>query len=513
MMTWGAIVGLFLLTSLFAVARLTDLRGIAEDLQGRDASASLTLGRIQTSLAELDRHLRSYVALQGGDPALRENIFRTLGTSENYLNRLGAAGYPRAAEQAAGRLNALEEASREIVSMVESGRSEDATSYLETVKQALNEAQVALDVLAAEIDRRGEARVARAQDMTASASTTTMIALAASFLIALVLGVWTTRVMTQPLRRVQTSMARVADGEFVVPEHLPYNRSDEIGDLARSFRTMTQQLADLDRMKAEFISVASHELKTPINVIGGYAELLDDGVYGEVTPRQREALDSIQDQTRTLTDLVNQILDISRIEAGGFHVEMMEVESHELLAAARRMFEPLAKQKGIEFTMQLEDGFPRRIRADPDRLRNEVLGNLLSNAFKFTPEGGEIHVAARRGTAPRQLVMQVTDTGTGIPQEQLSYIFEKYYQVGGEARMKGSGLGLAIAREIVEAHNGRIDAHSAPGEGTTFTMTFDDMAVDEDGRDAAAPEQPRAETGDSPDVPSSEPTGASRKDR
>lgn len=487
MLTWAAIVGLFLLTSLYAVARLTDLRGIAEDLQGHDATASLMLGRLQTSLAELDRYLRSYVALEGDDPELSENVFNTLATANASLTRLGQAGYPDAARQASVRLSALEDASRSIVSMVESGRSEDATRYLETVKEALSQSQLALDNLATEIDRRGEARVARAQQMSAAASTTTMVALAIAFIIALALGVWTTRVMTRPLREVQTSMARVADGEFIVPAHLPYARSDEIGDLARSFRTMTGRLADLDRMKAEFISVASHELKTPINVIGGYAELLEDGVYGPVSDHQREALDSIQDQTRTLADLVNQILDISRIEAGGFRVEKTDVQSRELLQAVRRMFDPLAKQKRIDLTVEVDDAFPRLIHADPDRLRNEVLGNLLSNAFKFTPENGSIHISAR--VAPNgDLILEVRDTGSGIPEEQLSYIFEKYYQVSGESRMKGSGLGLAIAREIVEAHSGRIDATSAPGEGTTFTMTFSDLGAPEDGV-AVAPEE------------------------
>jgi len=467
MLTWAAIVALFLLTALYGLSRLTKMQGIAEDLQGYDATASVTLGRLQTTLAELDRYLRSHVAYP--DPELRENIFQALETAGGYLETLSGTTSREAAAQTRLRLRALGDASREVVALVDAGRSEDATSYLETVKEALAETQVSLDVLAGDIDRRSAARVRQAQDISSAASTTTMIALAAAFLIATLLGFWTTRVLTSPLRKVRGAMSRVADGDFVVPAGLPYERRDEIGDLARSFRTMTGKLAELDRMKAEFISVASHELKTPLNVIGGYAELLDDGVYGDVSEEQREALDSIRDQTRVLTDLVNQILDISRIEAGGFHVERMDVESRELFGAVRRMFEPLAKQKGIQFDVVVDDGFPTRIHADPDRLRNEVLGNLLSNAFKFTPEGGEIRVDARSGT-DGDLVIHVRDSGSGIPEEQLGFIFEKFYQVGSEARVKGSGLGLAIAREIVESHEGSIEASSRPGQGTTFTI-------------------------------------------
>ena len=292
------------------------------------------------------------------------------------------------------------------------------------------------------------------------------MALLAALVVALVLGAWTTRAVTRPIRQVQRAMAQVADGEFDVPDGLPYDREDELGGLSRSFRTMTTRLAELDRMKAEFISVASHELKTPLNVIGGYAELLDDGIYGPLEPKQHEALESIQDQTRTLTDLVNQLLDISRIEAGGFRVELMDVESAELFGAVRRMFDPLAKQKRIDFTVDIDDEYPRIMRADPDRLRNEVIGNLLSNAFKFTPEGGAIGVRAYVGTQDR-LAIDVHDTGGGIPESELVHIFEKFYQVG-EARVQGSGLGLAIAREIVEAHGGEISAESSPGRGTTF---------------------------------------------
>src|SRR5690606_37670137 len=118
--------------------------------------------------------------------------------------------------------------------------------------------------------------------------------------------------------------------EFIVPANLPYERHDELGDLSRSFRSMTQQLADLDRMKADFMSVATHELKTPINVVSGYAELLQEGVYGNISDKQQQALTSIQEQSRILTQLVNQLLDISRLEAGGLRLEIGELSLFEL---------------------------------------------------------------------------------------------------------------------------------------------------------------------------------------
>ncbi|HEX6588976.1 MAG TPA: HAMP domain-containing sensor histidine kinase [Longimicrobiales bacterium] len=468
LLTWATIVVLLVGSALYAINQITRLQGIAEDLQGSDAEASIAVGRLQTSVAEFDRSLRSYVSFPSAD--LEERSRSSLAAARQQLDVLKRSGFQRAVAPSESWLSALENATDEIVAMVEAGRTEAATDYLESVKDALARAQTSLDEVAAAIDRRGRARVDLAQRISETTSTTALMALGAAVLVALLLGAWTTRTITRPMKDVQQAMARVADGEFVVPERLPYARPDEIGDLSRSFRTMTERLAELDRMKAEFISVASHELKTPLNVIGGYAELLDDGLYGPLEPKQHEAMQSIKDQTRTLSDLVNQLLDLSRIEAGGFRVELMEVESAELFGAVRRMFEPLAKQKSIDFRVAIDDDFPRIMRADPDRLRNEVLGNLLSNAFKFTPEGGTISLRAfsRDGS----VCVDVSDTGGGIPQEDLEHIFDKFYQVGQEARIQGSGLGLAIAREIVEAHGGRISAESASRRGTTFHIVL-----------------------------------------
>ena len=468
LLTWAAIVVLLVGSALYAINQLTRLQGIAEDLQGSDAEASVAVGRLQTNIAELDRSLRSYVAIPSAD--MEERSRSSLAAAREHLGLLKRSGFEGAVGPTETALDALASATDEIVSMVESGRTEDATNYLESVKETLTQAQLSLDGVAAAIDRRGRSRVDLAQRISENTSTTALMALGAAFLVALLLGAWTTRTITNPMQDVQRAMAQVADGEFVVPESLPYKRPDEIGDLSRSFRTMTERLAELDRMKAEFISVASHELKTPLNVIGGYAELLDDGLYGALQPKQHEAMQSIKDQTRTLTDLVNQLLDLSRIEAGGFRVELMDVESAELFGAVRRMFEPLAKQKSIDFRVAVDDGFPHVMRADPDRIRNEVLGNLLSNAFKFTPENGRITLRAFSQNG--SVCIDVTDNGGGIPKEDLEHIFDKFYQVGQEARVQGSGLGLAIAREIVEAHGGKISAESETDRGTTFHIVL-----------------------------------------
>jgi signal transduction histidine kinase len=274
--------------------------------------------------------------------------------------------------------------------------------------------------------------------------------------------------MTRPIIRLEDSVARVASGSFRVPDNLPHDRRDEIGSLARSFRSMTHRLAELDRMKAEFMSIATHELKTPINVISGYAELMEERVYGDVNDRQTEALRAMRDQIRSLGLLVNQLLDISRLEAGGLRLQILDVVVSDFFGRITRSFGPLAQKKQIAFAVEPEPNLPATFPGDADRLRDQVLGNLISNALKFTPEGGAVTVRAR--TDGSDVIIEVQDTGPGIPADKLPFIFDKFFQVGEQARSRGAGLGLAIAHEIVDAHGGHIRAVSEPGAGTTFTI-------------------------------------------
>jgi len=204
-------------------------------------------------------------------------------------------------------------------------------------------------------------------------------------------------------------------------------------------------------------------------VISGYAELLDERLLGEITDKQEVAVASIREQTRTLSQLVNELLDVSRLEAGGLRLEIQAVPVRDLIDSVQRAFDVLCRQKGIDLEVDIALNVPDAIPADAIRLRDQVLGNLMSNAIKFTPEGGSIRVSVRR--APDNfIVIEVSDTGSGIPDDQRPHIFDKYYQVGEAARSTGAGLGLAIANDVVEAHGGRIEVESEVGKGTLFRV-------------------------------------------
>lgn len=451
----------------YATIQLKRVRDIAVDQRVQHAAAFLALGRLQAHLAELDRFERSYIAAPSAE--MRANMHEALAQSDEQLATLSTAGYKQAAASTKARLQTLSAAAANVEQLVESKRADEATAYFEKIKPLLASYQASLDTVAFAIDSRSSAQVSKASAISDAAATATIIATLIAFALAVFIGALTSRSLTRPLGRLRRAMAAVAGGEFDVPENLPYDRQDEIGDQSRSFRSMAQRLAELEKLKAEFIGIATHELKTPLNVIGGYAELIAEGVYGPITEKHKEILGSIREQTRVLARMVNQLLDISRIEAGGFKLEMEQIDITGMFEAIDRTFEPLARKKNIEFHV-IVDSLPQLIIGDGDRLRNQVLGNLLSNAFKFTREGGRITV--RAWSEDQALKIAVEDTGIGMPEDQLPHIFERWHQVGHEARNKGAGLGLNIAHDIIEAHGGSIHVESKPGQGTTFCITL-----------------------------------------
>jgi signal transduction histidine kinase len=470
-----AILTILVAPAAFGLGALRELQGIAQQLRARDAAAALTLGRLQAALGEVEHWQRIYVALalapEEGRGA-RSRVETHLQRVDDELATLAQSGYRFAAADASDAWVRLRDAVRREQALVEAGDLDAAQSFREqTVNPAFAGMGSTLDGLAEAIDEAGLQQVQRAQSVAATGATTTLLAIAIALALALIIAGWLTRSILFPIRQLRGGMARVAEGDFEPDVRVDDERPDELGDLTRSFHRMTAQLAELDRLKAEFISVASHELKTPLSVIRGYVSLLQDGVYGPVPDNQQKILESLSDQTDRLGRLIQQLLDIHRFEAGGGRLELHDVPLESFLSDLVASFDVLAYQNEIDFKLEAEPTIPDRVQADPDRL-NEVLGNLLSNAFKFTPRGGSILVRGwgENGTA----VVEVIDTGVGIPEDMLPRIFEKFFQVENEAqpRSMGSGLGLAIAQEIVEAHGGTIAAESIEGQGTTFRLSL-----------------------------------------
>jgi signal transduction histidine kinase len=465
--TVGGVAVLLALPALYAAVKLDKLRDIAEKTTTTHGAAYYAMGRLQASLADLDRGQRAFmISPSDTTRAVRDSA---LTGARQHVEALSQAGYADIASDARLHVTRLESEIARIDRLTAAGDEEGAQQQLTRVKP-LFAADTIIQAVASEIDRRSTEELQGAQTISRGALTTTLLALAACIFIAVLLGTWATQTVVRPLHRLRRGMAAVAAGEFIVPEGLPYDHQDEMGDLARSFRSMTLKLSELDRLKADFMSIATHELKTPINVITGYAELIQEGVYGEPTAKQLDALTAIQEQSRILAHLVNQLLDVSRLEAGGLSLEITEVSLPDLLDRVRRTFGVLAHKQGIMLHVELDPSAPRTLPGDCERLRDQVLGNLLSNALKFTPEGGEIRVRGWGGDG--RVEIEVSDTGSGMPADQLPHVFDKYFQIGEQARSQGAGLGLTIAHDIIAAHGGNIEVSSIEGQGTTFHISL-----------------------------------------
>lgn len=245
---------------------------------------------------------------------------------------------------------------------------------------------------------------------------------------------------------------------------------------ARSNQLTQNALAEMreaDRLKTQFLANMSHELRTPLNSIIGFSRVILKGIDGPITPQQEEDLKAIYNAGQHLLGLINDVLDLSKIEAGKVELAFGEVELKEILRGVMSTAEGLVKGKPIELITDIPDELPK-ITADSIRLR-QVLLNLVSNAVKFT-ERGQIGVSARTidsGGRP-EIVVAVFDTGPGIAPDDQRKLFEPFSQVDTSPTRKtgGTGLGLSICRHLVELHGGRIWVESVPGEGSTFAFTL-----------------------------------------
>jgi signal transduction histidine kinase len=475
-LTIAAIAALLVTPAIYGINRLSYVTRIAFEQRERHGAGAAAMARLQFSINQLDRAQRAYaVTLEERD---RLKMWSSLDSARVALSFLAAAGYQDAARDARRDLDILSATAAQIDTLMH--RSIHATTrsdslfllqqtslHVDRIEPIFAEAHSHADRIAARIDALSGTALQEARTISETAVQATLIALLLCVGLAVLLALWTTRAISRPIVRLEAGMATVAAGQFQLPDDLPQDRRDEIGSLARSFRAMTRRLAELDRMKAEFMSIATHELKTPINVISGYAELMQERVYGDVNDRQDDALSSVRDQARILATLVNQLLDISRLEAGGLQMQFLDVVLSDLFERIGRSFGPLAQKKRIDFSVQLDPALPETVPGDADRLRDQVLGNILSNALKFTPENGRITV--RAWPAACSVVIEVRDTGPGIPPDKLPFVFDKFFQVGEQARSKGAGLGLAIAHDVIEAHSGSIAAES-DSSGTTFRI-------------------------------------------
>ncbi|MBC8171101.1 MAG: HAMP domain-containing protein [Anaerolineae bacterium] len=317
----------------------------------------------------------------------------------------------------------------------------------------------------------------------------TAIVVAFSLIVLFVFRRVLSQFIFQPLNELQSGAAQVEQGNLEYK--VPVKRVDEIGQVTQTFNTMVTSLymhneeretligelkqtttmaQESARLKSEFLSTMSHELRTPLNAIIGFCSIMLEGMGGEIDEDARYMIDRITSNSQRLLGLINDVLDIARIESGRMEIASRPITPRDLAETWRSQIGVLADQKGIAFKIDVDPLLPEQIMGDPDRL-SQIATNLLSNAVKFTDAGS---VKLKISQQLENWTMEVSDTGVGIPPHAINYIFDEFRQVDGTYKRSygGTGLGLAIVRQLCRMMEGNVTVTSELDKGSVFTVTL-----------------------------------------
>jgi signal transduction histidine kinase len=293
--------------------------------------------------------------------------------------------------------------------------------------------------------------------------------------LALVLGYAISWSLIEPVKQMDDRLREIAAGDF--SRHVPVGNRDELGTLAANLNRMSDELGRLydqleaaNRHKSEFLANMSHELRTPLNAVIGFSDVLLERTFGELNEKQDQYIGIILGSGRHLLSLINDILDLSKIEAGRMELELGEFDVPLAIDNAVTLVRDRAANHGLTLAIDVDPALGTFV--GDERKLKQILLNLLSNAVKFTADGGRVGVRAVRADGAVEIA--VSDTGIGIAPEDQEAVFEEFRQVGTDVvrKREGTGLGLALTRKFVELHGGTIRVESEPGKGSTFTFTL-----------------------------------------
>jgi signal transduction histidine kinase len=292
---------------------------------------------------------------------------------------------------------------------------------------------------------------------------------ALAFLLAVLLAALVARSVVRPLRNLAAAAGAVARGDY--DHRVPPRGPEEVRGVAESFNSMAAQVNATQTAQRDLVANVSHDLKTPLTAISGWSQALLDGT-ADTPAERRRAAETIFNEAGRMSRLVNDLLDLARLESGQFQLTQRFLDLGQVMTDVERGLLPRARDKEIELALDLSPTPP--VLGDRDRLV-QVFTNLADNALTYTPSGGRVGLAVRSVNGAVEGI--VSDTGPGIPEEELPRVFERFYRLEksrarGEDGRRGSGLGLAIVEELVHAHGGRISVSSRVGQGTTFVVSL-----------------------------------------
>ncbi|MBI5932015.1 MAG: HAMP domain-containing histidine kinase [Chloroflexi bacterium] len=448
-------------------AEYLDLAGASLDISSNETQ------RLYWQSLDIPRRPREQVLPYLETQAAEKNVRILLTTADGTVVWDSAGNYPRKFEQIIGRgpfsnTNRLPRLSKyfyqgvfleKSVNWLFIEQSIEAVAFTSTSDQA-TDVLVVENMLVAEPMPKQSFRAIIREYLGSGLFLAFFQAGCIGMVIAFLVSVGIVRWVSRPLLDVAHAAVKVAEGDYAtrVPVHGP----DEVREVARTFNTMAARVELGQQAQRDFLANVSHDLRTPLTSIQGFAQAIADGVSDD----NAHAANIIYHEAGRMTRMVNDLLDLARIQAGRLDMMRQAIEIDELLKTVGESMAMRARDRGLQFDVQIPD-LPR-IAGDGDRLA-QVFTNLVDNAIKHTPAGGRVWL---RATLDNQgVLVRVQDTGEGIPREDLPRIFERFYQVDkSRAKTSGTGLGLAITREIVQAHAGRIWVESEYGQGARFNV-------------------------------------------
>jgi signal transduction histidine kinase len=480
------------LIALLGSGMLTDrqMAGAEQALMLRQQQQMMLLQSQVYSVQEYAAAQRAYLARDTSAHATALSLSTDLdGLLAEYQTRFpqgGAANYKQLTDQFNSAVTRLLQAS----DTGDQGAARNAAQALDSVAESLANTQHSL-VSQSDTDRKAAQQTVdntRAQVVT-QRMIATILGLALVVLLVVINLVYQGRPLAALARQTRRALRSPAQDmpEFVLDPTAPRTAKELTSNLNNLVAQLREKYIELERAnaglhelneearsasqaKTAFVASISHELRTPLNTILGFSEMLLAEMYGPLTPRQRIQLERILRNGQQLLTLINDVLDISRVEAGKVSLNLERIDVTQMIGGVVTTMDPLAKQKGLAFRVEMPPNLPPIV-SDENRLR-QILLNLLSNAVKFTKQGSVTLWIGFDPLLPNWLLFRVRDTGIGIPAGELDRIWQEFYQVshGLSRTAGGSGLGLAIVRKLVELLGGDIDVKSTEGEGSTFTV-------------------------------------------